>query len=92
MLIDEVHTPDSSRFWRMEGEETEHWDKEFMRLWYAAHGYRGDGEPPALPDEVIVETAQRYVGLYEGLTGGTFEPAQTPLAPRIAETLHELYL
>jgi phosphoribosylaminoimidazole-succinocarboxamide synthase len=92
MLIDEVHTPDSSRFWRMTDDETEHWDKEFVRLWYAARDYRGDGEPPALPDEVVIEAARRYIGLYEGLTGQTFEPAPAPLAPRIAETLHELYL
>jgi len=94
MLIDELHTPDSSRFW----EETsyhgspQHWDKEFVRLWYVSHGYRGDGEPPALPDEVIAEAAWRYITLYEKLTGRTFEPGEQPAGPRIAKKLQELYL
>ncbi len=93
-LIDEVHTPDSSRFWRLaeaagDDDGFEHWDKEFVRLWYAERGYRGDGEPPALPDETIVALAQRYIGLYEGLTGETFEPASPPVNERIVEKLQE---
>ncbi len=95
MLIDEVHTPDSSRFWRTrdpresqsQGVEPENWDKEFVRLWYAGHGYRGTGEPPKLPEDVIVEMACRYVTLYEGLTGRTFQPAPSPSAPRITGVL-----
>jgi phosphoribosylaminoimidazole-succinocarboxamide synthase len=82
MLIDEVHTPDSSRFWRTEdlarGAERENWDKEYVRLWYAGQGYRGDGDPPALPPEIVTETSRRYVGLYERLTGRPFEPAPQP--------------
>jgi phosphoribosylaminoimidazole-succinocarboxamide synthase len=94
-LIDEVHTPDSSRFWtaesleqaqRTDGEPA-HWDKEFVRLWYAGQGYRGDGPPPDLPQEVIVELARRYVALYEGLTGRNFEPARQPAEERIAGVL-----
>jgi phosphoribosylaminoimidazole-succinocarboxamide synthase len=87
MLIDEVHTPDSSRFWKadtMEDAQPDQWDKEYVRLWYTEHGYRGDGTPPALPDEVIAETARRYVALYEGLTGRTFAPAAYPAEARIA--------
>lgn len=95
MLIDEVHTPDSSRFWTASGleqarrtsGEPEHWDKEFVRLWYVQQGYRGSGEPPSLPDETIVDTAQRYIGLYEGLTGDMFPPAESPAGPRIAQAL-----
>jgi len=95
ILIDEVHTPDSSRFWRREefaqaqrsGGEPEQWDKEYIRLWYAHQGYRGDGEPPQLEDAVIVESARRYIALHEGLTGRTFEPAAYPAQPRIARTL-----
>ena len=95
MLIDEVHTPDSSRFWTEEGfaqaqgtgTEAEQWDKEFLRLWYIEQGYRGDGEPPKLPEEVIVETAHRYIALFEGLTGQPFQPAPSPAAPRIARAL-----
>jgi phosphoribosylaminoimidazole-succinocarboxamide synthase len=94
MLIDEVHTPDSSRFWGADSLSRgapEHWDKEYVRLWYAAQGYRGDGPPPSLPLDVIVETARRYIALYEGLTGQTFEPAAYPAEPRIARSL-EAYL
>ena len=95
MVIDEVHTPDSSRFWQIEnfeqaqkaGVEPEPWDKEYLRLWYAAQGFRGDGEPPALPNQVIAETARRYIALYEGLTGQTLQPASMPVAPRITRVL-----
>lgn len=90
MLIDEVHTPDSSRFWRindMSAPQPESWDKEFVRLWYSGQGYRGDGPVPQLPQDVIVEAAQRYIALFEGLTGRRFEPATYPAEPRIQGTL-----
>lgn len=87
MLIDEVHTPDSSRFWKADTlghPQPDQWDKEYVRLWYASQGYRGDGSPPILPDDVVVEAARRYIALYEGLTGEVFEPASYPAEPRIA--------
>jgi phosphoribosylaminoimidazole-succinocarboxamide synthase len=87
MLIDEVHTPDSSRFWKadtMDDPQPDQWDKEYVRLWYSSQGYRGEGVPPVLPEEIIAETARRYIALYEGLTGRTFEPAAYPAEPRIA--------
>ncbi|MFW6135350.1 MAG: phosphoribosylaminoimidazolesuccinocarboxamide synthase [Chloroflexota bacterium] len=95
-LIDEVHTPDSSRFWvresyeerRAEGLEPENYDKEFLRLWYAERGYRGDGEPPAATDELIVRVSRRYVTLYEKLTGQTFEPRVYPAEPQIVDVLN----
>ena len=95
MLIDEIHTPDSSRFWTEEGYaqaqktggEPEQWDKEYLRLWYVGQGYRGDGEPPVLSKEGIVETARRYIALYEGLAGKTFQPAPYPAAQRIVRVL-----
>ncbi len=95
MLIDEVHTPDSSRFWsvdgleqsRRSGSEPEPWDKEYVRLWYAGQGYRGDGTPPALPPDVVEELSRRYVSLCEGLTGQRFEPASGPAAERVAGVL-----
>jgi phosphoribosylaminoimidazole-succinocarboxamide synthase len=90
MLIDEVHTPDSSRFWKAntysEG-EPEHWDKEYVRKWYATQGYWGDGMPPKLPEAEIAEAARRYIGLYEGITGRTFEPAKYPATARIKELI-----
>jgi phosphoribosylaminoimidazole-succinocarboxamide synthase len=90
MLIDEVHTPDSSRFWRadtMGDPRPDQWDKEYVRLWYAEQNYRGDGTPPELPADVIAEAARRYIGLYEGLTGQGFEPADYPAEPRIESVL-----
>lgn len=96
LLIDEVHTPDSSRFWLAESYEErlsaalepENMDKEFLRLWYAAQGYRGDGEPPAPTAELLAQVAQRYVALYEKLTGRAFVPAPYPAEARIAAALH----
>lgn len=94
-VIDEMHTPDSSRFWlaesyearRSAGEEPDNVDKEFVRLRYAALGYRGEGEPPRLPDELAVAAAQRYITCYERLTGAPFVPAPQPTAPRVAAAL-----
>ena len=90
-LIDEVHTPDSSRFWVAEsyeervaaGEEPENFDKEFLRLWYAERGYRGDGEPPVASEELIVQVSQRYIACYEKLTGQTFVPGAYPVEKRL---------
>ncbi len=95
MLVDEVHTPDSSRFWRAEslvqaqetGTKPDHWDKEFVRLWYAQQNYRGEGEPPALPDDIIAGLSWRYISLYEGLTGQRFRPGPVPANSRIVQAL-----
>lgn len=95
MLIDEVHTPDSSRFWvaetyqdrRAAGQEPENFDKEFIRLWYAEQGYRGDGEPLPMPDDVVARVSQLYIACYEQLTGETFKPAPYPAQPHIAASL-----
>ena len=97
MIIDEVHTPDSSRFWLAVSyeervarvEEPENFDKEFLRLWYAGHGYRGDGEPPEPTDDLIAQVSERYIALYEMLTGQTFEPGAYPANARIASALQE---
>lgn len=95
VLIDEVHTPDSSRFWKADsyagrltaGQEPENFDKEFIRLWYAERGYRGDGEPPAWDRELAVKAAGRYIQVYEMLTGETFEPGAYPAEKRIRAAL-----
>lgn len=90
-LIDEIHTPDSSRYWvadsLVDGVEPENLDKEFLRKWFAAQGYRGDGTPPTMPADFIAQVASRYIDAYERLTGTPFTPAQTPAASRIADTL-----
>jgi phosphoribosylaminoimidazole-succinocarboxamide synthase len=98
MLIDEMHTPDSSRYWVADsyearlaaGEEPESLDKEVVRRALLATGYRGDGEPPSLPDEVWRQTSARYIDAYERVTGLTFRPGAYPVAPRILEHLHHV--
>lgn len=91
MLIDEVHTPDSSRYWTAEsyeaGGEPANFDKEYLRVWFAAQGYRGDGDPPAMPDDFIAQVAARYIAAYERMTGQVFVPGEQPCADRIARNL-----
>lgn len=82
VLIDEIHTPDSSRFWFAEsyaqrfaaGEAPESFDKEYVRRWLAAEGFRGDGPIPTIPDDVRVEASRRYVEAVERITGAPFVP------------------
>lgn len=95
VVVDEVHTPDSSRFWAAaayerasaEGKDPEALDKEYVRRWLKTRGYTGDGPPPALPDDVRIEAARRYVDAFERITGGRFEPDMEPPAPRLARNL-----
>jgi phosphoribosylaminoimidazole-succinocarboxamide synthase len=97
LLIDEVHTPDSSRFWKEDsyparlaaGDEPENFDKEFVRLAYAERGYRGDGQPPDLGDDLWARASQRYITIYEGLTGQAFRPGAYPIEPRLIANLRQ---
>ncbi len=90
-LIDEIHTPDSSRFWTLEsyvpGTDPANFDKEYLREWFVAQGYRGEGVAPTIPPEVIAHVAERYVQAYERLTGQTFAPGEQPAQQRIARNL-----
>lgn len=91
VLIDEIHTPDSSRYWYADaydqamakGEDPKALDKEYVRRWLVEQGFRGEGAPPALPTEVRVEAAARYIETYERLTGSTFQPDLSPPIPRL---------
>lgn len=95
VVIDEIHTPDSSRFWMAEsyeerfasGMDPEPLDKDFVRRYYTALGYRGDGEPSPLPPEVRVGAAKRYIEAYERITGKEFVPDFSPPLERIAKNL-----
>jgi phosphoribosylaminoimidazole-succinocarboxamide synthase len=97
MLIDEVHTPDSSRWWvaatydeRLDaGKEPESLDKEVVRRAYAEIGYRGDGPVPRLADDVWAATSARYIDAFERLTRTPFEPGSYPVAERIVANLTE---
>lgn len=97
VLIDEIHTPDSSRFWFANeyekrlaaGEEQKKIDKEYLREWLAERGFRGEGEVPAIPDAVRVETARRYIEAYELITGQKFVVEVGPVLDRIKKNLQE---
>jgi phosphoribosylaminoimidazole-succinocarboxamide synthase len=95
LLIDEVHTPDSSRFWKADtyqarlaaGQEPDNFDKEFVRIAYADKGYRGDGEIPPMPAELWAAASERYITIYEMLTGQEFMPGAYPVNERLTENL-----
>jgi phosphoribosylaminoimidazole-succinocarboxamide synthase len=85
LLIDEVHTPDSSRYWqsksykqRLEsGKEPEYFDKEFLRLWFRENSnpYEDEALPPA-PENLVSELSRRYIGIFEQLTGSVFKKSE----------------
>ena len=87
-LIDEVHTPDSSRYYESDGYEKRlaqgepqiQLSKEFVREWLMDQGFQGrkDDTMPDLPDDFRIEIAERYIDLYERLTGQPFEAEVTP--------------
>lgn len=95
VLIDEIHTPDSSRYWYAEGyatamaagEDPRSVDKEYVRRWLVAQGFGGEGEPPVLTDEVRMEAARRYIEAYEQITGRAFVPDLRPPVARLRENL-----
>lgn len=95
ILIDEVHTPDSSRWWVNDtyhdrvanGLEPESLDKEVVRRAFAEIGYKGDGPVPLVPHEVWTATSARYIRAYETLTGTSFMPGQYPVADRLTANL-----
>ena len=95
VLIDEIHTPDSSRYWYVEGyeelmragEPPRSLDKEFLRRWLASQGFLGDGAPPPLSQEIRMEASRRYIETFESLTGNSFVPAELPPVPRLKRNL-----
>jgi len=84
VLIDEIHTPDSSRFWYAStyqelfdaGREQKKIDKEYVRKWYADQGFTGQGVPPVMTDQVRTEAAKRYIEAFETVTGQKFIPQE----------------
>jgi phosphoribosylaminoimidazole-succinocarboxamide synthase len=99
VLIDEVHTPDSSRYWwrhsyeraMSEGRDPDALDKEYVRRWLVDRGWRGDGTPPVLPDDVRCEAARRYIEAFEAVTGAEFDPSTEEPEPRIRRNLRRFY-
>jgi phosphoribosylaminoimidazole-succinocarboxamide synthase len=95
ILIDEIHTPDSSRFWFANeyekrlaaGEEQKKIDKEYLREWLADRGFRGEGEVPQIPDEIRAETGRRYIEAYELITGQPFKAEVGKVEERLKKNL-----
>ncbi len=95
-LIDEIHTPDSSRYWQLgsygerfgKGEEPEYFDKEFLRLWFKEHcdPYKDETLPEA-PPEMVAELSSRYIRIFEQLTGRKFEIDPSPILERLRRNL-----
>ena len=79
VLIDEALTPDSSRYWEMAtyqmGTSPQSYDKQFVRDWLLRSGWDKESEPPALPDDIVAQTRERYLTAYQRLVG-------KPLFPR----------
>ena len=96
-LMDEIHTPDSSRFWFSDtyeelfekGEEQRKIDKEYVREWLASKGFRGDGDIPEIPDDVKVEAARRYIQAFELITGEEFKAEIGNVNERIKNALEK---
>ena len=95
VVIDEIHTPDSSRFWFSDsyaerfarGEDPESFDKEYVRRFLAGIGFKGDGPVPPIPDEVRVEASRRYLEAYERITGEELVPDLEAPGPRMRRNL-----
>lgn len=100
VLADEIHTPDSSRYWRQasyadrfaRGEPPESFDKDFVRSWVAARCDPYRDPIPAIPRELILQTSRRYIEAFEMITGERFEPGATPVLERIRANLESLVL
>jgi phosphoribosylaminoimidazole-succinocarboxamide synthase len=97
-LIDEIHTPDSSRYFYLDGYEErqaagsgqKQLSKEFVREWLMAHGFQGleDQLMPIMPDDFVESVSERYIELYENVTGRPFQKADTSnLADRIEQNI-----
>ena len=97
MLIDEIHTPDSSRFWIKgtydgkfsEGEEPDKLDKEYVRQFLAKKGFIGDEKIPEIPDDIKVEAARRYIKAYEMITSRDFKAEVGDVKERIRKNLRK---
>jgi len=89
-LVDEIHTPDSSRYWYKETYDQgspKALDKEYVRQWLIQQGFMGDGEIPALTEEIVVESVKRYLTIYEIFLNQEPDFSVEPVYPRIERRL-----
>lgn len=95
LLVDEIHTLDSSRYWVAEsypekigrGEAPEMLDKEPVRRWLASQGFMGEGAVPEIPDEMRLGVSRHYVSSFERILGEPFVPVKGDAGPRIERNL-----
>jgi phosphoribosylaminoimidazole-succinocarboxamide synthase len=97
MIADEIHTPDSSRYWFLEsyqqrfeaGERPESFDKDFIRTWVVARCDPYKDEIPEIPQDVVLETSRVYIDAFERITGQTFAlpPKDVPVLERVRRNL-----
>ena len=95
IVIDEIHTPDSSRYWieseyekRFDaGEDQLMLDKENMRQWLISKGFSGEGTPPELEDDIRILLSEKYMELYKILTGKDFIPSSGDVSNRIQNNI-----
>jgi len=95
IVIDEIHTPDSSRYWieseyekRFDaGEDQLMLDKENMRQWLISKGFSGEGTPPELEDDIRILLSEKYMELYKILTGKDFIPSSGDVSDRIQNNI-----
>jgi len=88
VLADEVHTPDSSRYWRFQtyrekfeaGEDPETLDKDFLRRWIVERCDPYNDVIPEIPKETLIDFSARYISLYETVTGTVFTPVRTTIS------------
>jgi len=98
IIIDEIHTPDSSRFWVAKdydelfekGKKQKMLDKENMRQWLIGKGFSGEGNPPTLDDDIRILLSQKYIELYEKLTNQKFIPEVGDVKNRIENNLMKI--
>ena len=96
IVIDEIHTPDSSRFWVKseyeerfnKGESQRMLDKENIRQWLIDQGFSGEGTPPKLSDEIRISLAEHYIELYKTLLGKEFIPEIGDVEERVVSNLN----
>ena len=95
IVIDEIHTPDSSRYWikdeyqqRFEKNKNQKMlDKENIRQWLIERGFKGEGVPPKLSDDIRIYLSEKYIELYKRLTGKEFVPSTGDVKSRISQSL-----
>ncbi len=101
ILIDELHTPESSRYWKADtyadyvaaGHEPQYLDKELARLWYHTRGYLAHQDQAGLPplsNDLIISISQACQQVYELITGNPFQPAPYPAQERVQAAVAEV--